>query len=192
MLAEIAGEVYTIERHERLARSAEDRLAEQGYDRVHVRCGDGTLGWPEAAPFDAIVVAAGGPSVPESLREQLAIGGRLVIPVGEQVGLQTLRRVTRVAEHEYREEDLGGVRFVPLIGEEGWHAEVARPRSRAAPGSRACPSGSPRRRSSSARSRMRRSTHCSSASVTRASCCSARPPTAPPSSTGCVRASRGR
>ncbi|HEM46220.1 MAG TPA: protein-L-isoaspartate(D-aspartate) O-methyltransferase, partial [Alphaproteobacteria bacterium] len=89
VLAEIAREVYTIERHEGLARTAAARLAEQGYGRVHVRCGDGTLGWPEAAPFDAIVVAAGGPRVPASLREQLAIGGRLVIPVGDQVGLQT-------------------------------------------------------------------------------------------------------
>ncbi|MDH3685748.1 MAG: protein-L-isoaspartate(D-aspartate) O-methyltransferase [Myxococcales bacterium] len=122
VLAELAREVYTVERHEKLASSAAARLAQEGYGRVHVRCGDGTLGWPEAAPFDAIVVTAGGPAVPESLREQLAIGGRLVIPVGEQVGLQTLRRVTRVAVAEYREEDLGGVRFVPLIGEEGWRA----------------------------------------------------------------------
>jgi protein-L-isoaspartate(D-aspartate) O-methyltransferase len=130
VLACVAREVYTIERHERLARSAEERLAQQGYERVHVRCGDGTMGWPEASPFDAIVVAAGGPTVPESLREQLAIGGRLLIPVGEQVGLQTLRRITRVSEDEFREEDLGGVRFVPLIGEEGWHAEVQRTRIR--------------------------------------------------------------
>ena len=123
VLAEIAGEVYTIERHARLARSAEARLLEHGYTNVHVRCGDGTLGWPEAAPFDAIVVAAGGPTIPESLAEQLAIGGRLVIPVGETVGLQHLRKITRIDEHEYSEEDLGGVRFVPLIGEEGWHED---------------------------------------------------------------------
>ncbi|MBW2245546.1 MAG: protein-L-isoaspartate(D-aspartate) O-methyltransferase, partial [Deltaproteobacteria bacterium] len=127
VLAEIAREVYTIERHEKLARSAELRLAEEGYGQVRVRCGDGTLGWPEQAPFDAIVVAAGGPSVPDSLRQQLAIGGRLVIPVGEQVGLQTLRRITRVDVDEFREEDLGGVRFVPLIGEEGWQAETPKP-----------------------------------------------------------------
>jgi protein-L-isoaspartate(D-aspartate) O-methyltransferase len=127
VLAEIASEVYTIERHQRLAHSAEAQLVQEGYRQVHVRCGDGTLGWPEEAPFDAIVVAAGGPTVPESLREQLAMGGRLVIPVGEQVGLQTLRRITRVSENEFREEDLGGVRFVPLIGEEGWHVEVRRP-----------------------------------------------------------------
>ncbi len=127
VLAEIVDEVYTIERHEQLAHTAELRLAEEGYGQVHVRCGDGTLGWPERAPFDAIVVAAGGPSVPQSLREQLATGGRLVIPVGEHVGLQTLHRITRVGVDEYREEDLGGVRFVPLIGAEGWQAEIPAP-----------------------------------------------------------------
>lgn len=123
VLAEIAGEVFTIERHAGLARSAEARLADEGYANVHVRCGDGTRGWPEEAPFDAIVVAAGGPKVPESLREQLRIGGRLVIPVGTTVGLQTLLRITRIGEREFRQEDLGGVRFVPLIGDEGWQEE---------------------------------------------------------------------
>src|SRR5688572_29618466 len=76
VLSEVAGEVYTIERHARLARTAEERLKRDGYRNVHVRHGDGTLGWPEAAPFDAIVVAAGGPHVPPTLKEQLAIGGR--------------------------------------------------------------------------------------------------------------------
>jgi protein-L-isoaspartate(D-aspartate) O-methyltransferase len=123
VLGEIAREVFTIERHPGLAQGAEARLAEQGYENVHVRCGDGTLGWPEQAPFEAIVVAAGGPTVPESLREQLEIGGRLVIPVGESVGSQSLVKVTRVGEDEYRTEDLGAVRFVPLVGAEGWHAE---------------------------------------------------------------------
>jgi protein-L-isoaspartate(D-aspartate) O-methyltransferase len=125
VLAEIAGEVYTIERHEKLARTAADRLERDGYRNVHVRHGDGTLGWPEAAPFDAIVVAAGGPEVPPSLRRQLAIGGRLVIPVGEVIGLQKLIRVTRVGDDEYDEEEIGDVRFVPLIGSEGWHDERA-------------------------------------------------------------------
>ncbi|MBW2281316.1 MAG: protein-L-isoaspartate(D-aspartate) O-methyltransferase [Deltaproteobacteria bacterium] len=129
VLAEVARDVYTIERHERLARTAEARLAEEGYEQVHVRCGDGTLGWPEEAPFDAIVVAAGGPAVPDSLREQLAIGGRLVIPVGEHVGQQTLRRITRLDVDEFRDEDLGGVRFVPLVGAEGWHTEARKPRA---------------------------------------------------------------
>jgi protein-L-isoaspartate(D-aspartate) O-methyltransferase len=93
---------------------------------VHVRCGDGTLGWPEAAPFDAIVVAAGGPAVPESLRRQLAIGGRLVIPVGEYRA-QRLVRVMRVAEHDFATEDLGAVQFVPLIGQHGWRGGVLEP-----------------------------------------------------------------
>jgi protein-L-isoaspartate(D-aspartate) O-methyltransferase len=122
VLAEIAREVYTIERHAGLARSAERRLLADGYRNVHVRTGDGTRGWSAAAPFDAIVVAAGGPKVPEALREQLAIGGRLVIPVGSHVGQQTLRRVTRTAEHEYQDEELAEVRFVPLVGAEGWQA----------------------------------------------------------------------
>jgi len=132
VLAEIAAEVYTIERHARLAESARERLARDGYRNVHVRCGDGTLGWPEAAPFDGIVVAAGGPEVPASLREQLAIGGRLVIPVGETVGLQKLLRVTRHAADRYETEELGSVRFVPLIGVEGWHVDLpaARPAHR--------------------------------------------------------------
>ena len=132
VLGEIARDVYTIERHAGLATLAQGRLAEQGYTNVYVRCGDGTLGWPEQAPFDAIVVAAGGPSVPESLREQLAIGGRLVIPVGKDVGRQSLLKITRVGPDEFRSEDLGAVRFVPLIGEEGWkvekRAEPVRPR----------------------------------------------------------------
>jgi protein-L-isoaspartate(D-aspartate) O-methyltransferase len=120
VLAEIAGKVYTIERHEKLARIAAERLARDGYQNVRVRHGDGTLGWPEAAPFDAIIVAAGGPRVPETLRRQLAIGGRMVIPVGE-VGLQKLVRVTRVGAEEFREEEIADVRFVPLIGSGGWH-----------------------------------------------------------------------
>lgn len=122
VMAEMGAEVYTIERHARLAETARERLRRDGYDDVHVRHGDGTLGWPEAAPFDAIVVAAGGPKVPEALREELALGGRLVIPVGEVVGLQTLKRITRIAEDSYREEDLADVRFVPLVGEQGWKA----------------------------------------------------------------------
>jgi protein-L-isoaspartate(D-aspartate) O-methyltransferase len=106
VLAEIAAEVYTLERHELLARSAAERLARDGYDNVHVRHGDGTLGWPEAAPFDAIVVSAVGPAVPETLRHQLAIGGRLVIPIGDPAGVQRLVRVTRSAEGSDRQEEL--------------------------------------------------------------------------------------
>lgn len=120
VLSCIADRVYTIERHRELADSARERLQRLGFHNVEVLCGDGTRGWPEHAPFDAIVVAAGGPDVPQSLRKQLAVGGRLVIPIGKSERSQTLKRVVREDEHEFRTEDLGGVRFVPLIGEEGW------------------------------------------------------------------------
>jgi len=125
VLAEIAADVYTIERHKILADTARRRLEQLGYRNVQVLFGDGTLGWPEHAPFDAIVVAAGGPEVPETLKEQLAIGGRLVIPVGSSLHTQKLLRVRRISENEYQEEDLGSVRFVPLIGAAGWEDEAA-------------------------------------------------------------------
>lgn len=120
VLSRIAAQVYAIERHELLAGLAARRMRDLGYDNVHILHGDGTLGWPAHAPYDAIVVAAGGPSVPAALRTQLAIGGRLVIPVGTTPRLQQLVRVTRVGEKEYREENLGQVQFVPLIGVQGW------------------------------------------------------------------------
>ncbi len=120
VLSEIAAQVYTVERLGPLAEQAAARLADLGYDNVHVLHGDGTKGWPEHAPYDAIVVAAGGPQVPESLKEQLKIGGRLVIPVGADQRAQELVRVTRISKNEYRSEDIADVRFVPLIGEEGW------------------------------------------------------------------------
>ena len=123
VLAEIAAEVFTIERHEVLARSAAERLRADGYDNVHVRHGDGTLGWRSEAPFDAIVVAAGGPEVPESLKRQLAIGAHMVIPVGDLATSQELERITRVGEDEFERETLGRVRFVPLVGDEGWRDE---------------------------------------------------------------------
>ncbi len=134
VLARIAREVYTIERHEELAEIATWRLARLGFDNVFVRHGDGTLGWPEHAPYDAIVVAAGGPRIPEPLLAQLAPGGRLVIPVGEEK-VQELVRVTRRADGRFEHEELGGVHFVPLIGAEGWEAErpAAPPRRAAAP-----------------------------------------------------------
>src|SRR5579863_1612985 len=120
VLSEIAAQVYTVERLGPLAEQAAVTLAELGYDNVHVLHGDGTRGWAEHAPFDAIVVAAGGPQVPESLKDQLKIGGRLVIPVGADQRSQELVRVTRISTSEYRSEDIADVRFVPLIGEEGW------------------------------------------------------------------------
>ncbi|MGB7450697.1 MAG: protein-L-isoaspartate(D-aspartate) O-methyltransferase [Lysobacterales bacterium] len=126
ILAEIAAQVYTIERHKILADSARGKLEELGYDNIRVLHGDGSLGWPEHAPFDAIVVAAGGPEVPETLKQQMAIGGRLVIPVGASLRTQTLLRVRRISEHGYQQEDLGGVRFVPLIGAAGWEDETGR------------------------------------------------------------------
>lgn len=127
VLAEIAAEVYTVERHAGLAESAAERLARLGYAKVRVRHGDGTLGWPEHAPYEAIVVAAGGPEVPASLREQLAIGGRLVIPVGPTARDQQLVRVTRTGEHSFDRENLLPVSFVPLVGAEGWDARADRP-----------------------------------------------------------------
>jgi protein-L-isoaspartate(D-aspartate) O-methyltransferase len=119
ILAEMGCEVHTIERDGVLAREAIDRLARLGYGAVHVHQGDGTLGLPEKAPFRGVVVTAGGPRIPESLKSQLdPDGGVLVIPVGER-GYQELRRVVRKG-NRFTEEDLGGCRFVPLVGEEGW------------------------------------------------------------------------
>ncbi len=125
VLAKVAQDVYTIERHAELAEQAAVRLREQGYDNVHVLHGDGTLGWPEHAPYDAIVVAAGGPEVPRPLLDQLAIGGRLVIPVGEEKALQSLVRVTRIGANEYHRDELCDVRFVPLVGAGGWKEDEA-------------------------------------------------------------------
>ncbi|HEX2889536.1 protein-L-isoaspartate(D-aspartate) O-methyltransferase [Vineibacter terrae] len=120
VLAEIAAEVFTVERLPTLAARARAVLATLGYANVHVVEGDGTLGWPAAAPYDAIAVAAGGPSVPPTLRAQLKPGGRLVMPVGHHTHGQSLIRVTRGDGTPDREEQLGLVSFVPLIGAEGW------------------------------------------------------------------------
>lgn len=125
VLGRIAGTVYTVERHEPLARTAKERLARDGYANVHVRHGDGTLGWPEHAPYDAIVVAAGGPQPPPALLAQLAVGGRLVVPVGAEDTAQRLLCITRVAPDRYDTKDLGGVRFVPLVGAQGFQASPA-------------------------------------------------------------------
>lgn len=124
VLSRIASNVYTIERHRELAETATERLKRLGYDNVHVRCGDGTIGWPEEAPFDAIVVAASGPEIPPALLEQLRIGGRLVIPVGIDNDSQQLIRAIRRGVDQYDYHDLGAVRFVPLIGEAGWSGET--------------------------------------------------------------------
>ncbi len=126
VLSRIAAEVHTVERIEVLVHFARQNLAEAGFDNVHVHHGDGTLGWPEHAPYDAIVVAAGGPDVPQALKEQLIIGGRLVMPVGSEQRAQRLVRLTRLDESEYERENLSHVRFVPLIGEQGWEKEDRR------------------------------------------------------------------
>src|SRR2546430_1848389 len=105
VLSGIAGKVYTIERHGALAEAAKRRFAKLGYRNIEVRHGDGTLGWPEAAPFDAIIVAAGGPEIPEALRRQLKVGGRLVMPIGALGRTQRLVKVVRDGENEYHEED---------------------------------------------------------------------------------------
>jgi protein-L-isoaspartate(D-aspartate) O-methyltransferase len=120
VLAQIAGNVYTVERIGQLAEKSAAKLAELGLRNVHVLHGDGTRGWPDHAPYDAIVVAAGGRDVPESLKAQLKIGARLVIPVGNDRRSQELVRVTRLSEHRFKTEDIADVRFVPLVGEEGW------------------------------------------------------------------------
>lgn len=119
VLACLAAEVWTIERYHDLAVRAKAVLAAEGFTNVKVVEGDGTLGWPEAAPFDAIIVTAGGPAPPEALCEQLVDGGRLVIPIGKKRRSQRLLRVTRKGDR-FVEERLGAVRFVPLVGEEGW------------------------------------------------------------------------
>jgi protein-L-isoaspartate(D-aspartate) O-methyltransferase len=124
VMSRLARRVFTIERHPTLAEAARRRFAQLGYDNIEVRVGDGTRGMPDEAPFQAILVAASGPEVPEALKSQLAVGGRLIIPVGQQHWRQNLYRVTQVSETEYREEDLGAVSFVPLIGAEGWTGDV--------------------------------------------------------------------
>jgi protein-L-isoaspartate(D-aspartate) O-methyltransferase len=123
VLATIASQVYTIERLAGLARTARERLAGLGFHNVHVLEGDGTLGWPEHAPYNAIIVTAGGPRVPSALLDQLAIGGRLIMPVGSAQRFQHLERVTRTGKDTYEHEDLEDVAFVPLIGKEGWRDE---------------------------------------------------------------------
>ena len=120
LLSRIAAKVYAVERHAALTDAARERLRALGYHNVELETGDGSSGWPEAAPFDAIIVSAGGPRIPEALKSQLIIGGRLVIPVGA-LDEQRLIRLTRLGQDEYEQDDLGGVRFVKLIGAGGWN-----------------------------------------------------------------------
>lgn len=118
VLSRITDHVCTIERYGRLARAAARRFHDLGYDNVEVRHGDGALGWPERAPFDGITVAAAATDVPAALREQLAVGGRLVLPIRlpGRVDAQRLLRIVRRSPDRFGEESLGDVRFVPLVG----------------------------------------------------------------------------
>lgn len=116
VMSRIAAHVFAIERHPLLVDLAAERMERLGYDNVTIRAGDGTLGWPEEAPFDAILVAASGRIIPEPLKEQLTIGGRLVIPLGGYDDIQTLVRVTRTGDDSFEVGELCAVRFVPLIG----------------------------------------------------------------------------
>ncbi|HKS11229.1 MAG TPA: protein-L-isoaspartate(D-aspartate) O-methyltransferase [Pyrinomonadaceae bacterium] len=119
VLAAIAAQVYSIERIGDLAREAQARIRQLDIYNATVKCFDGTLGWAANAPYNAILVAAGGPTVPDPLIAQLKVGGRLIVPVGESREAQRLIRVIKT-ETGYRDEDHGGCAFVPLIGQHGW------------------------------------------------------------------------
>ena len=120
VLSRIVRAVYAIERYEELVHYAQKRLDYLGYDNVTLIHGDGTKGYLPGAPYEAIVVAAGGPAVPETLQEQLAVNGRLIIPIGRDRRQQNLVLVTRLSETEFEQKTKGPVAFVPLIGEQGW------------------------------------------------------------------------
>lgn len=117
VLATLVEQVYTIEIIPELAESAKQRLADRGYDNVSVKAGDGYFGWPDAAPFDGIIVTAVGPDIPASLVEQLKVGGRMVLPVGTQYSAQDLTVVTKLENGEYSAEKVLPVAFVPLTGD---------------------------------------------------------------------------
>ncbi len=122
VLARIAGKVYTVERIAPLARRARRILDQIGANNVNIKVSDGTVGWEEEAPFDAIMVTAGGPVIPDIYLQQLVPGGRLVIPVGDRL-TQVLKRVTFRGPGDYLQENLLGCRFVPLLGKHGWQGE---------------------------------------------------------------------
>ena len=120
ILSRLCSAVYTIERISALASRARKALDDLGYFNVHIRLGDGTMGLPQDAPYDGIIVTAGAPHVPEALIGQLKEDGRLIIPVGDE-GIQDLRRIIRTKDG-VMEESLGGCRFVKLIGKNGWQS----------------------------------------------------------------------
>jgi protein-L-isoaspartate(D-aspartate) O-methyltransferase len=143
VLAEVASEVYTIESHATLAEKARHRFARLGLKNVHLLEGDGALGWREHAPYDAIIITAGASGeVPPALLDQLAVGGRLIVPVGPTPRTQELVRITRVSEGQYEREPLGGMRLVPLAGTTGPSQEMADP---AIPGAMLAPPARGRR-----------------------------------------------
>jgi len=121
ILEKMGAKVYSIERHNDLYRTAQKLFDKLGI-RVSTKCGDGTIGWSEFAPYDGIIVTAGSPEIPDSLKKQLVNGGRLVIPVGGKQ-TQTLKVVTRESEDEYEIESIPEFAFVPLIGREAWDKE---------------------------------------------------------------------
>jgi protein-L-isoaspartate(D-aspartate) O-methyltransferase len=120
VMSRIAGKVVGVERQHALVEVARERLRRLGYINVEIVEGDGTRGWPDKAPFDAILAAASGSHVPEALIDQLAPNGRLIMPIGAPGWVQELIKVTKQEDGILKQENLGGVRFVPLIGEEGW------------------------------------------------------------------------
>jgi protein-L-isoaspartate(D-aspartate) O-methyltransferase len=126
----LAAHVDSVERYPSLVESARDALKANGFGNVDVHLADGTLGWPARAPFDAIIAGAGGPDVPAAWREQLATGGRLVMPIGANRERQRLVKLTRASAMQFEEEDLGEVSFVPLVGAQGWpeNGDIGHPR----------------------------------------------------------------
>ncbi len=120
----VARTVYAVERHQSLAAYAQKRFDRLGYDNIHIRHADGSLGWAEHAPYDAILVSAASPIIPSALKEQLAINGRLIIPIGVASGDQTLTRITKISCQRFETRNLTSVRFVPLIGAEGWSEQI--------------------------------------------------------------------
>lgn len=121
ILCELGAGVYSIERHEELYERVRSVLRDMGY-KVHLKLGDGTVGWSAYSPYDAIVVTAGAPVVPVELKKQLNVNGRLVIPVGD-ASRQVMKRIIKIREDEFEEEEFSDFKFVPLIGEKGWNDE---------------------------------------------------------------------
>lgn len=120
ILAEFAGSVYTVERHEELSKKAQKKLEELGYNNISFKVGDGSYGWEEHSPYDRVIVTAAAGEIPNSLIEQLAPNGYMVIPVGEE-GYQKLTLVTKDSQNRVSTEHLGHVTFVELVGEHGWN-----------------------------------------------------------------------